>query len=72
MQRTQKGKNKEVSMANSEKLNKHIQNTAREGSKHSPSAMRKEKSGSGHPHSLATHEESQQMETARVSLRRKA
>lgn len=33
MQQTQKGKNKEVSMANSEKLNKHIQNMAREGSK---------------------------------------
>lgn len=45
MQQAPKEKNKEVSMANSEKLNKHIQNTAHEGSKHAPSIMRKEKSG---------------------------
>lgn len=72
MQQTQKGKNKEVSMANSEKLNKHIQNRAHEGNKHAPNTMRKEKSGSSYPHSLAAHEECQQMETARVSLKRKA
>lgn len=72
MQQIQKGNHKEVSMANSEKLNKHIQNTAHEGSKHASNTMKKEKSGSGRPHSLATHEESQQMETALVSLKRKA
>lgn len=72
MQQTQKGTNKEVSMANSEKLNKHIQNTAHEGSKQTSHIMRRDKSGSGHPHSLAAHEESQQMGTARLSLKRKA
>lgn len=50
-------------MADSEELSKHTENTAHERSKHTPHIMREEKSGSGHPHSLATHEESQQIQT---------
>lgn len=59
-------------MADSEKLSKHTENTAHERSKHTPCIMRKEKSGSGHPHSLATHEESQKMQAVWVSLKTKA